>query len=168
MAKAFIPGDIVDFAIEIETKGYEFYTETAKKFDRIKIIKLFHLLAEQELRHEHRFKQMKEKGATFIPGDSLAKIYDMYRHESGAAFIFGDPAAVRRHLESVASVEKAIDLAIAFEKDTVVLYAGIKKHIDNENKGFIEEIINEELEHIVKLMELKKTYNEELSRGENY
>lgn len=168
MAKAFIPGGIVDFAIEIETRGYEFYTETAKKFHRIKTIKLFHLLAEQELRHEHRFKQLKEKGAIVAPGDSLAKIVEMYRQESAAAFIFGDTAAVRRHLESVTSVETAIDLAIAFEKDTVVLYTGIRKHIDDENKGFIDEIINEELGHIVKLLELKKTYNEELSRGENY
>jgi rubrerythrin len=168
MTKDFVPVDILNFAIEIERNGYEFYTETAKKFKDLKTVKLFHYLAEQELRHERCFKQMKRKSPTFTPTETLEAAYEIYKQEFLATYMFSDSAQTQGRIKLVASVEEAVNLAVGFEKDTVVLYSSIKKYIDEENKKLIDEVIDEELGHIVRLLELKKDYNVELNRGENY
>ena len=158
MDKEFAGKDILDLAVSIERNGYEFYTETAKRFDNLKTVKLFHYLAEQELMHERFFKNLKES-------ETAA---GMQGGEFWAASPFGDTAGTRERIKSVSTVEEAIAAAIAFEKDTVVLYTILKGQIDPKGKGLIEGIIDAELDHIKRLLRLKKEYNTELSRGEDY
>ncbi len=160
--------DILDFAIEIEMNGYAFYTETAKKFDNLKTIKLFHLLAEQELKHEMFFKQLKEKRPNFDSSETLEASYEIFKKDFLQTYMFGDSGETSNRIKSVATVEEAIDLAINFEKDTVVLYSSIKKHITDKNQDLIEKIINQELSHIGRLLELRKNYNQEFTQDEDH
>ena len=160
--------DILDFAIEIEMNGYAFYTETAKKFENLKTIKLFHILAEQELKHEMFFKQLKEKQPKFEPSETLEASYEIFKKEFLHTYTFGDSDDTRNRIKSVATIEEAIDMAINFEKDTVVLYSSIKKHIKNDEQDLIDKIINQELAHIGRLLELKKNYNQELAKDADY
>jgi rubrerythrin len=160
--------DILDFAIEIEMNGYAFYTKTAKKFENLKTIKLFHILAEQELKHEMFFKQLKEKQPKFETSETLEASYEIFKKEFLQTYTFGDSADTRNRIKSVATIEEAIDMAINFEKDTVVLYSSIKKHIKNDDQDLIDKIINQELAHIGRLLELRKNYNQELSKDADY
>ncbi len=160
--------DILDFAIEIEMNGYAFYTETAKKFENLKTIKLFHLLAEQELKHEMFFKQLKDKQLEFTSSETLEASYEIFKKEFLHTYTFGDSDDTRNRIKSVATIEEAVDMAINFEKDTVVLYSSIKKHIKNDEQDLIDKIINQELSHIGLLLELRKNYNQEFAQDEDH
>lgn len=168
MTKELRGEDILDFAIEIEKNGYAFYTETAKKFENLKTIKLFHILAEQELKHEMFFKQLKDKQPQFEPSETLEASWEIFKREFLHTYMFGDSTETHNRIKSVGSIEEAIDLAINFEKDTVVLYSSIKKHIKNDGQDLIDKIINQELGHIGRLLELRKNYNQVLAQDEDH
>jgi rubrerythrin len=145
--------EILDFAVLVEEKGYAFYTATAKKFPNEKLMQLFHLLAEQEMKHERIFKQIKEKTASL----ETAQHPDISIKDYLKGFIFGDSPAAREKAAAVTTIREAIDLALDFEKDSVVFYNTLKNFIGKEQEPLVEEIIQEEISHVLKLWKYKTT-----------
>lgn len=149
--------DILEFAIAIETNGYKFYTETAKKFSGLKTVQLFHHLAEEELKHEHYFRSLMLQPPGFNPTPTLKEAYHIFRRDFLHSFAFANRASFDQTIEAVDSLQDAIQHAIQFEKDTVVLYSSIRKHIDPVHHDTMNRIIDEELGHIGRLLALRET-----------
>ena len=150
--------EIVDFAVYIEANGYEFYTDTAKKFDNLKMVELFHFLAEEELKHEHTFKQLKENLGSFTPHESYEGEYNIYMRDFLKSHTLGDNKVVKEKIAAVETIEDAIKLALEFEKDSVVFFASLKKFIGTKNVETVEKIVQEEVGHITMLYRLSKEY----------
>jgi rubrerythrin len=149
--------DVLEFAIAIETNGYKFYTETAKKFSGLKTVQMFHFLAEEELKHEHYFRSLMLQQPDFIPSPTLTDAYPIFREDFLNSFAFADRHTFDHTIETVDSFKDAIAHAIQFEKDTVVLYSSIRKHIDPQYHEQLSTIINEELGHIGLLLTLRES-----------
>lgn len=151
--------DLLEFAISVEKNGYRFYTETAKKFSTLETIKLFHYLAEEELKHEHFFQELLSQEPEFIPSKTLQNAYRIFRRDFLNSFTFAIGESVPRSIETVRTPDEAIEQAIRFEKDTVVLYSSIRKHIDPSLHAKLSTIIDEELGHIGRLLELRESFD---------
>lgn len=151
MSAALDVTEVLDFAIHMEQKGYEFYTMSAKKFNQLKMMQLFHLLAEQELKHEHIFKEMKDKVSS--PGGG--KITETHMVDYLKGFVFGQRKSLKEKAMALQTIEEIIDLAFGIEKDSVVFYSTLKKYVDKEYEPLIENIIQEEVNHVLMLQKYK-------------
>ncbi len=147
--------EILDFAILMEQKGYEFYTESAKKFNDLKLTQLFHLLAEQELNHERIFKKMKEKTG---PLESTAfddKVEESQMKDYLGEFLFGKKKSLKEKVKPLQTIEEVVQLAVSIEKDSVVFYTALKNYVDKEHETMIENVIQEEVSHVLRLQKFK-------------
>jgi rubrerythrin len=147
--------EILDFAILMEQKGYEFYTESAKKFNDLKLTQLFHLLAEQEFNHERIFKKMKEKTGSLKSTAFNDKVEEIQMKDYLGEFLFGKKKSLKEKIKTFQSIEEVIQLAFGIEKDSVVFYTALKNYVDNEHEAVIENIIQEEVSHVLRLQKFK-------------
>lgn len=145
--------EVVDQAVEIEEHGYKFYSEMAKKFRENKeFAKLFDTLAEKELVHEKKFSELRKKVKdNSIEGEEEVAPYLKAIVES--AFFIGEDKPLNA-IKNAKTVSEAIDHALDFEKETLLYYMGIKDVL--KSKEIIDEIIDEEKNHIVWLNKLKQ------------
>jgi rubrerythrin len=144
-------GEVVEFAIYIEQNGYKFYVETIKKFEEKKLTDLFQFLADEEFKHEQIFKSLLKKTGTFTPPESYPGEYEVYMRDFLKTHALANDEALKQKLDSISTQEDAIQMALDFEKDSIVLFTALKKYIEEANQKAVESIIQEELTHIIKI-----------------
>lgn len=147
--------EIVDIAIYMEQKGYEFYTESAKKFDNLKLVQLFHLLAQEELEHERIFKRMKEKIKTMAPREIKDKDNQASMKDYLKNFVFGINKSVKKKVGAIKTMEDALNVALGFERDSLVFYSTLKKYVDKKHAAIVENVVQEESRHVIMLTKFK-------------
>ena len=148
-------GEVVEYAIYIEQNGYKFYTETMKKFDDKKFLDLFQFLADEEFKHEATFKRLLKKTGTFTPHESYPGEYETYMKDFLKTHALSNEKALKEKLDSIKTIDDAVDVALDFEKDSIVLFTMLKKYVQDENKNTVEGIIQEEITHIVKISQYR-------------
>jgi rubrerythrin len=158
MSTFFSGDEVIRIAVKTEETGYKFYklAYSNTKSDRLKNI--FNYLAEQELKHKEIFLSFKGLIKELPQGvpvdwDEL----DLYiKALTDSSFFLGEDKNI--NLASKATDDKeAIDFAIGFEKDTMLYFYQIRDLLKNPEKPIIDKVINEEKEHIKKLLEIKKS-----------
>jgi rubrerythrin len=143
--------EAVEFAIYIEQNGYKFYVETLKKFDDEKLMELFQFLADEELKHEKTFRGLLKKTGTFTPHESYPGEYDAYMKDFLKTHALANDETLQKKLADIKTIDDAVNMALDFEKDSIVLFTMVKKYIEDQNKGHVETIIQEEISHILKI-----------------
>jgi len=63
--------------------------------------------------------------------------------------------ALKEKLDSIKTIDDAVDVALDFEKDSIVLFTMLKKYVQDENKNTVEGIIQEEITHIVEISQYR-------------
>jgi rubrerythrin len=144
-------GEAVEFAIYIEQNGCKFYLETMKKFNDEKLVELFQFLADEELKHEKTFRGLLKKTGTFTPPESSPGEYEAYMKDFLKTHALADDEALQKKLAGIKTIDDAVNMALDFEKDSIVLFTMVKKYIDDQNKSHVETIIQEEISHILKI-----------------
>jgi rubrerythrin len=139
----------------MEQKGYEFYTESAKQFNDLKLTQLFHLLAEQEFSHERIFKKMKGKTGSLKSTALDDKVEGVHMKNYLGEFIFGKKKSLKEKIKTFQTIEEVIQLAFGIEKDSVVFYSALKKYVDKDHETLIENVIQEEVGHVLRLQKYK-------------
>jgi rubrerythrin len=145
----------LDFAVYIEQNGYEFYTEASKKFSDPKIVELFKYLSQEETKHEKLFKDMAKSTDTFEAEESYEGEFSAYMKEFCASHSLANRNTIKKHLESLKTFNDVLDMALAFEKDSVVFFAELKDMVAFDRGKIIEKVINEELAHMRMLVKFK-------------
>jgi len=145
--------EAVEMAVQTEKMGNVFYNEMAAKFkDNEAVNELFSKLANRELAHEKTFMELKEAlGEEEPEGWEEASQYMRAIVES--AFFLGKDKATA-HMQSIDDYRQAVGFALAFEKETLLYFYGIRGVV--KEKEIIDEIINEEQSHIQWLTIFKK------------
>ena len=147
--------EIFDLAIRIEKNGERFYRDAIKKSSNPSLKSLLEWLADQEAKHETWFSERKEMLDT--------KGNDLELEEMGSSIlqgILGDQSFSLREadLSKIDSVEALIQLAVEFEKDSILFYEMIASLIgDDETSEKLNEIIAEENRHIELLEDFQDT-----------
>ncbi|MHC5034566.1 MAG: ferritin family protein [Planctomycetota bacterium] len=157
MALQFSAGEVFGMACQIERNGARFYRKVAEAAGSEKGTQTLLSLADMEDEHERTFAQMREE----LSGqEELAPVYDpdnqaaLYLRALADPHVFGakpDPSA---ELTGEETLSEILTTAIGLENDSIAFYTGMREAVPASlGKGRIDDIIKEEMGHVVTLQE---------------
>lgn len=156
MSEFFKASELLEFAIQIEKNGETFYRAAAKKSRNDKIGKVFLNLADEEVKHRDIYNELLKSAESYQPPESYPGEYFLYLQAYADQHIFVDKGDIEKKAEMTKSDIEAIDLAIGFEKDSILYYLEMIDHVPENEKHIIDKVIKEERNHYLKLTEVKK------------
>jgi len=153
MQGTFNADEVFQMAIEIEKRGAAFYRAASDFVDEPGVKALLKSLSEMELEHEKEFASLQEsmtRDSSYAQGydpDGVAASY-LGSLTSGKVF---DPSLIFAGTETVEGVLKK---GIEAEKNSIVLYTGLKGVVPDElGRDKVDRIIREEMKHLAVLVE---------------
>ena len=157
---AYSVNEIIEMAVQIERNGYAFYDEAAKRKDLDDDSrKLITWLRDAELDHEKTFLRLRDEVDNMVL--ELSTDWDMvaaYLKTIVESRIFNSEDSAIRKAAEAKDLMGVIDNAITFEKDTLLYFHAISDGISNDKaKTALRRIINEEVSHVLKLNDFKKS-----------
>ncbi len=138
----------------IEEEGVAFYQSLAEHTGNDKIRKLARLMARAEQVHQRGFEKLsltigkRPKGK---PSDKITAGFKQYVLGLIDHRIFLSPDQASRLAKNVTDLKEAVDVAIRFEKENILLLHECKEVVGGSTKKLIQGIIEEEKRHIVGL-----------------
>lgn len=163
MGDQFNAEEVLKMAEQIENNGQEFYRKASSAVDDFEVSKLLSDLAEWEKGHEALFASMRnelsseEKSQTAIDPYCEAALYLKAMADN---HVFKQTNESLSMLEGDKSTEKIIDLAIQFEKDSLLFFLGLERLVSPRlGKERVYEIIDEEIGHIAYLEKQRSRLN---------
>lgn len=155
MIELFGPADIIKLALKIESNSAAFY-DCLKELEQFYNIKqTFTYLAGEERRHIENFKGLFNSLKKVKPKEGFQDELETYIEALAKELISADDEATSQLIRKIKTEKEALDFAIGFEKDSILFYQEIKECIPAESHRIIDEIINEERQHLGHLRELK-------------
>jgi rubrerythrin len=143
---------VFDFAVKAEKDGMDFYMKAAKKFSgNGDLKKLFVSLAKEEAAHMQIFMDFKINAEGKGVDQCLkSPEIDAYLEAIVQEGLFPKGETINKRLEKVETVAQAAAIAMAAEKNAILLYTELAKLAkDKEQKKFFEKIVKEEKSHLV-------------------
>lgn len=153
----FNASEIFQFAIKIEENGEQFYKAMMTRFDEEEIKDLFSYLADQERQHKKIFQAMLSEIESYEPPESYPGEYFNYLRAYAEDLIF-NLSQLDEEISSINDIFSALDAAIGKELDTILYYHEMINAVPKEQTQQIEKIIAEERRHVVRLSEIKRSY----------
>jgi len=155
MSISFNAIEIFEIAERIERNGVQFYRKAAEGFSDQDLRQILLDLANMEAEHEETFANMRKQIShkereliTFDPEDEMT----LYLQAIANGHVFDLRKDPSEQLTGKETVEDILKLAIEAEKDSIVFYIGLNNFIPAKaGKDKVEEIIKEEMDHIVVL-----------------
>lgn len=152
--------EVIEFAVQIERNGYAFYHEVSKRKDLDAEAKAFiEFLRDQELNHEKTFLALRDDED--IQNLELTADWELiaeYLKAIVGGRIFNSEDSAIQKASKAKDLKEIIDFAIAFEKDTLLYFHAINDNVMMPKaKQALRKIINEEVSHVLKLSDYKKT-----------
>ncbi len=147
--------EVFDLAIQIEKNGEQYYRDAMKKISNPSLRSMLEWLADEEQKHQGWFFERKERLETKEDELELAEM-----SRSILQGILGDQSFSLKEadLSEINGEEALIQLAIEFEKDSILFYEMIGSFIeDSEISEKLDEIIAEENRHIEFLEDFQDT-----------
>jgi rubrerythrin len=160
MGYLFNAGETFKISIQIEENGKRFYDESIKIIDDPEIKELFEELGRQEIGHKKLFENLYAN----LPADSKeATVWDpenemdLYIKSMADSHIFTSRADVQKLIAGLKGTSDALNLAIQFEKESVLFYLGMLEVVVGRDQERVQQIVKEEQGHLRRLtLELKK------------
>ncbi|MDY0150997.1 MAG: ferritin family protein [Candidatus Cloacimonas sp.] len=156
----FSVNEVIEMAVQIEKNGYAFYHEASKRKDLdAKAVKFIEFLRDQELNHEKTFLNLR--GENDMDVLSLSQDWDLvaeYLKTIVDGRIFNSEHSAIQMAVTAKNLMEIVENVITFEKDTLLYFHALADNITNpKTKDILRSIINEEVSHVLKLNDFKKT-----------
>ena len=151
MGISFSGAEIVEMAIEIEKNGRAFYREMGKNSRDAKAKELFLFLVDEEQKHLERFRQMLERVKSYEPPEAYPQEYFAYMSALVGGQVFTQKDKGAELAARVKSDKEGMEMAITAEKDSILLYEGLKKLVPQQEIGLVDDVIREEQAHLAQL-----------------
>ncbi len=156
----FNADEIFQIGVQIEQNGQRFYNSAAKNCSDPSAQKLFLDLARWESKHVGLFEKLRKRlprsgkgGDLFDPNQEL----HLYVKAAADSHVFLKSKDIPELVSKCKTPIEALDMAVAFEKDSVVFYTTMKKLVpEHLGKNEIDTLIDEEISHIFTLTQRKK------------
>lgn len=160
----FTGKEVLDMAVRIEENGYKFYTDAGKATKNRKVKVLFMSLAEEEAKHIRVFQDLKKLLSEKDLAESLnsyAEEASLYLNALADTEVFSSPSGGRMTGAEAGSPEEVVNIAIGMEKDSILFYYELQKMIREKDRAVLENLIEQEKEHLRKLTDLMGTLSVE-------
>jgi rubrerythrin len=156
----FNADEIFQIGVQIETNGQKFYDMVAKNTSDPFARKLFSDLSRWESEHIKLFEKLRQglpdsakQGDLFDPNEEQ----HLYFKATADSHVFLKNKDIPEFASKCKTPIEALDLAVTFEKDSVVFYSTMKKLVpESLGKFEIDALIDEEISHIFILTQKKK------------
>jgi rubrerythrin len=155
MGNLFAGSEVVDLALQVEKNGRDFYNAVAANSRKDKPRQLFEFLAQEEERHIITFQKLMEKVEKYDPPEVYADDYIAYMNALASEHIFTRQGQGVEQAKKASTDLDAVSLGIKFESDSIIFYEGMKQMVPVYDHKILNEIIEQEKMHLVKLSELK-------------
>jgi rubrerythrin len=156
MNEQFTIQEIVEIAIEIEKNGEVFYRTLSESSSTATVRDLFKNLSEAEKKHKAKFEEiLKSVGGYQISEIYYADEYMGYMKAIADEQVFKKDVSVINVAKGVKSPKEAIELAIDFEKDSIIFLHEMQDIIDEDEKDTVKKLLNEERDHLRRLSAMK-------------
>ncbi len=160
MSFDFNADEIFQIGVQIEQNGQRFYDMAARNCSDPSAQKLFLDLARWESKHVGLFEKLRKRlphsgkgGDFFDPNQEL----HLYVKAAADSHVFLKSEDIPELVSKCKTPIEALDMAVAFEKDSVVFYTTMKKLVpEHLGKNEIDTLIDEEISHISTLTQKKK------------
>ena len=152
----FLVGDIIELAIQIEQNAENVYRNALKKISNPKLASILQWLADEEVEHARWFRQLKQTVNTAVEDPAVEAM-----GKSILSGVIGSQSFSLKQADfsEMSQLEDLISLAVEFENDKVIFYKMLRPFIeDRETLDFLENIIDEETNHIRELSTLMDRY----------
>ena len=124
----------------------------------MRISELFNYLADEEVRHRKTFEGLLNRIGDYVPAQNYPGEYEFYLKALAGENIFTKDDAMDILNKKISSDIQAIELAIGFEKDSIIFFNEMKNFSPQDGHEIIQKIIQEEKGHLSKLIELKNQF----------
>jgi len=155
MSMPFNADEVFEMAEQIERNGGKFYRAAAEKFPAVSEVLLG--LAAMEDEHLKTFTDMRaelsgtEVEEPVFDPDGQAQMYLRVMADGNVFDVKADPV---EQLAEKDTPEDVLKMAIGVERDSIAFYVGLKEAVSRRaGKDKVEDIIKEEMGHIVTLNE---------------
>ena len=156
MSDQFSIQEIIEIAIEIEKNGEAFYRTLVESANTARLRDLFKYLSEEEKKHKVRFEEiLKSVGGYQISEIYYATEYMGYMKALADERVFTKDVFAPDIVKNLKSSKEAIDLAIGFEKDSIIFLHEMQNMINDPEKETVQRLLNEERGHIRRLSAIK-------------
>ncbi|MFH0739330.1 MAG: ferritin family protein [Candidatus Omnitrophota bacterium] len=155
MGNIFAGSEVVELGIQIERNGKDFYEVLAAQSKNPKGKDSFALLAKEEEKHIAVFQGILKKTQGYEPPQSYPGEYLAYMNALASEHIFTQKDKGRGVAQGIKTDREAVDMALGFEKDSIIFYEGMKKMVPAYEQKIIDELIIQEQAHLSKLSALK-------------
>jgi rubrerythrin len=155
MAVVFSARDVVVAAVEKEKKRKQFYSRVCDLSTQKDMKELFQFLTEEEEKHVAAFSKIRDSLSEEKHPDEYNEDMEAYMDSVIDDRLYSD-------MDSEEFVQKAIDtknvfrLAIGFEKDAILYFREFLQFLNESDRKVVEELIEQEKDHIRKLAELEQ------------
>ena len=160
MPKKFSGQEIVEIAIRIEKNGEKLYHALAEQTDIMTVKNAFTALANEENKHIASFDRIREIIGRFEPNEAYPGEYSLYLQALADENVFSKKDIFMDLAKKVVTVTEALDLAVMFEKETLIFLHGVQDSLEQGDRPVLNELIMQEKEHIQKLAEIKRALKE--------
>jgi rubrerythrin len=151
----FFAKDILDAAIQIEKNGKAFYEQIARLVKEREAKSTFEFLAAEEERHMEEIKALSE-GLSGPPETLEREEFELYLRGLVSEHIFTEDGAGLRKASEIKDAIDAVDIAIGFEKDSIIFFEELYPLLRKKDHHVLEKLIKLEREHLANLISLKK------------
>ncbi|MHC4982839.1 MAG: ferritin-like domain-containing protein [Planctomycetota bacterium] len=151
MSELFEVAEVVKVAVEDEKSGVAFYSVLAERAASDELKKTFAELAEQEKFHQKRFEEMLEGLGAHKPGERYPGEYAAYLRALTDDRAFPDEGTAREKAHQCPDDASALELAIRFERDTLLLMNEMRAMVPEKDAAVVRELAQEEQSHLVVL-----------------
>jgi rubrerythrin len=148
--------DVVEFAVEIEKNGKEFYEKVSANFIDKRVAGIFKKLSEDESQHIIDFTEILDKVKKYSPEQAYPEEYFLYFNKVASNHIFNKENFFRVSFKNIKDAIEAIDIGIDFEKKSVEFYESMKKIMPEDEQSLISKLIEQEKVHEKKLRDQKE------------
>ncbi|HEB31666.1 hypothetical protein LCGC14_1217300 [marine sediment metagenome] len=147
--------EAVQFAVNIEENGRDFYRSFAEKLKSDAERDVFNYLADEEEKHIRIFSEVLKSIEKYEPAASYPDEYFGYLKAYADTLIFTKDK-LELEAAKITSGGEAADFGIRRELDSILYYQEIKSYVPEKEQSIIEDVISEERIHFMKLTQLKK------------
>ena len=154
MPISFSGKDLVRTAISIERNGIAFYDIMAVSTENDETSDIFRHLAQMEREHILIFQDMLRESDAYTGVEAEEHI--SYIRALAANAVFTDELVTSEMAAQADSDIKALELAIAAEKDSLLFYYQMRDVLPRQAHSVVNKIMDEEKSHLMQLSKLKE------------
>lgn len=155
MSIIFSGSELLEIALGIERNGAAFYQALTEKTKDNHAQAIYERLGAEEIEHQKTFQDMLDEVGVYQPPEDYAEDYQLYLKSLVDSSVFTDVAHAQQIAANVSSQVEALDIGIQAEKDSILFYTEMKSLVKPTDHPVIDNIINEEKDHLNQLTRLK-------------